>query len=107
MGCESIHRGIEKSGIGQGGSPDFLAGASGPCQRQGAKRGRKIRGKADAGQNRFFSHDVYNRSIIPAPFEGEFALLLGCLALEDEGEASFELDGDADIGAGILGALTE
>jgi len=29
-----IHRGIEKTGIGQGGSPDFPFGASGLCPRQ-------------------------------------------------------------------------
>ena len=41
------------------------------------------------------------------PFKGELSLLLPLIALELEDEASFHLDLDADISAGLLRALGE
>ena len=55
----SIPREIEKSGIGQGGSSDFLDATRGCVPGHDARSRRKIRGKADAGRNRFFSHERY------------------------------------------------
>lgn len=72
---------IQKLGNGEEGSPDFLAGASGHCQRlrkhgespedfrnaeqvsggelANTQRRRKIWSKADARQNQFLNHVVY------------------------------------------------
>ena len=55
----AIPRGIQESGIGQGSSPDFLAGARGIASGKTRCEDKKYAGKADAVPNRFLNHERY------------------------------------------------
>ncbi len=51
---------IEKSGIGQGGSSDFLAGARDIARGKDRSEDEKYEAKPMPRQNRFFNHERYN-----------------------------------------------
>src|SRR3989344_7354180 len=59
MSLRVIPKMIQKLGIWQGGSPDFLSPASSSVRGHGASGGQERWGKADAAKNHFLNHFRY------------------------------------------------
>jgi len=61
---------IQKLGIRQGGSPEFLFGASWPCREARREREQKLWGKADAAENQLLNHLEHVRYKLTIAYDG-------------------------------------